>query len=289
MSRHPIRAASRLTGLSIDTLRAWERRYGAVIPERSDRGRLYTDSHITRLRNLGALVAAGHPIGAVARLSDADIVDLLSAAAAPRPSSRPVLDLDRLIGALESGDLVSVESTLTQCAAILAPRELVFQVIAPALHLVGERWAAGLLAPWQEHLVSASMRSVLGSLIRIVARPGDGPPAIFATPRGERHEMGLLCAALLAAARGVRVIYLGPDLSGQDIADAATHLSADLVVLGLAHANPVTDDELQPLIGLPAHVRIWVGGTDARVLTDRLGARATHVADLDTFDRIVRG
>ena len=37
-ARYPIRAVSRLTGIGIDTLRAWERRYGAVTPVRDDRG-----------------------------------------------------------------------------------------------------------------------------------------------------------------------------------------------------------------------------------------------------------
>ena len=47
---YPIRAVSRLTGIGIDTLRAWERRHQAVTPVRDDRGRMYTDADIARLR-----------------------------------------------------------------------------------------------------------------------------------------------------------------------------------------------------------------------------------------------
>ena len=53
---YPIRAVSKLTGIGIDTLRAWERRYGAVTPIRDDRGRMYTDADIARLRLLGGAV-----------------------------------------------------------------------------------------------------------------------------------------------------------------------------------------------------------------------------------------
>ena len=60
-ARYPIRAVARMTGLSADTLRAWERRYEAVAPGRSRRGRLYTDAQVARLRQLADLVGRGGP------------------------------------------------------------------------------------------------------------------------------------------------------------------------------------------------------------------------------------
>jgi hypothetical protein len=247
---------------------------------------VYADADVTRLRLLGALVEAGHPIGSIARLPDTALVDLLSAVQAAKPAAAGAsFDLDRLVGALESGELLTVESALTQWAAILPPRELVFQVIAPSLHRVGERWAAGGLHPWQEHAVSASMRSVLGSLVRIVAHPTGSPRVIFATPSGERHEMGLLCAALLAAARGLSITYLGPDLPGSDIAAATSHLGAALVVLSTTYPNEVADADLPPLAALPPEVQIWIGGAGGQVPVDRLAPRAVHITDLESFDR----
>ena len=65
--RYPIRAVARLTGLPLDTLRAWERRYEAVVPERGPRGRQYTEAQVERLRLLKEAVDQGHAIGTVAR------------------------------------------------------------------------------------------------------------------------------------------------------------------------------------------------------------------------------
>src|SRR5262245_46230395 len=73
---YPIRTVARLTGLSVDTLRAWERRYQAVVPDRGERGRVYTDRHVTRLRRLAALVATGQSIGSIATMSDAALARL---------------------------------------------------------------------------------------------------------------------------------------------------------------------------------------------------------------------
>ena len=77
-TRYPIRAVAKITGLSLDTLRAWERRYKAVVPERSERGRQYGLEHIERLLLLNQLVQKGHAIGGIASRSDEELRGLLS-------------------------------------------------------------------------------------------------------------------------------------------------------------------------------------------------------------------
>src|SRR5215207_1255094 len=79
-AQYPIRAVSRMTGISVDTLRAWERRHEAVAPIRNDRGRLYSDADVARLHTLGELVKRGHAIGSIAGLGDRELGGLLEAA-----------------------------------------------------------------------------------------------------------------------------------------------------------------------------------------------------------------
>ena len=78
-AQYPIRAVSKLTGVAIDTLRAWERRHSAVTPIRDDRGRMYTDADIARLRLLRGAVEQGHSIGRLAGLTDAELRQLAAA------------------------------------------------------------------------------------------------------------------------------------------------------------------------------------------------------------------
>ena len=87
-ARYPIRAVSRLTGIGIDTLRAWERRYAAVTPPRDDRGRMYTEADVARLRLLNGAVEQGHSIGRLAGLSN-DQLRTSAARPAPPPCPRP--------------------------------------------------------------------------------------------------------------------------------------------------------------------------------------------------------
>lgn len=290
MSTYPIRAVSRMTGLSLDTLRAWERRYDAVMPGRGQRGREYSDADVARLRALGQLVDRGYSIGAIAGLGDAELAALLTAvrdAPAARDEPAPTVDLAPLVRALDAFDLNALETALNRHAVVLPPADLIFAVLVPLLHDIGGRWEAGRLRPSQEHLVSAIVRSVLGGLLRTSSRSGGSPTLLFATPAGERHELGLLSAAVLAAAAGSRVVYLGPDLPAAEIAHAAATAGADIVVLSLTTPDGVKPGELKSLSHELHDVEVWVGGPEAGALLDSMGERAQYLRDLASLSAAV--
>jgi DNA-binding transcriptional MerR regulator/methylmalonyl-CoA mutase cobalamin-binding subunit len=280
---YPIRAVALMTGLSLDTLRAWERRYEAVVPRRGERGRVYSDADITRLRQLGELVARGHSIGTIARQSNAQLADLLESSNllsnAPTPD-RTVARLDEVTTALDRYDLATVERELNRFAAVLPPRELIFGVVLPLLTDIGARWEAGTLRPAQEHMVSAIVRSVLGGLLRVLSRVDASPRVVLATPSGERHELGLLCGAVLSAAAGLGVVYLGCDLPATEILHAAERSDARIVLISLTTPGAVTRAELRALAATPPTVSLWVGGPAASQLMPLLDGRARHVETL---------
>jgi MerR family transcriptional regulator, light-induced transcriptional regulator len=287
---YPIRAVARMTGLSIDTLRAWERRYEAVVPRRSDRGRLYSESDVNRLRQLGELVGRGHAIGTIARLPNAAIGRLLQGTdrlSAVRSAPAPTANLAALTSALERYDLDAIETALNGYALVLPPRDLVFGVVVPLLNQIGERWAAGTLGPAQEHLVSAIVRSVLGGLLRATVRPQATPKVVFATPPGERHELGLLCAALLTASESYGVVYLGAELPAADIWDATSRSGARIVVLSLTMPGAVARSELRQLADPPPGVELWVGGSAAQNLLALSGTRGRHIDGIDAITRML--
>lgn len=282
--QYPIRAVSRMTGLSLDTLRAWERRYEAVVPGRGERGRLYTMADVARLRQLGELVKRGHAIGTIAGLPEVELARLLEGSDAhlqAEPADRgPAVDLEPLLDALDRYDLAALESTLNRHAVVLPPSELVLAVIVPLLREVGRLWESGRLQPAQEHLVSAIVRSVAGGLLRASARHGASPPIVFATPSGERHELGLLCAGVLAASAGYGVIYLGADLPASDILRAAREAGARVIVVALTIPGVVPSAEQRRLATPPAGTEVWVGGPEGQGLASALGDRGRYLGDL---------
>ena len=270
--RYPIRAVSKLTGIGIDTLRAWERRHGAVVPVRDDRGRLYTDADIARLRLLRGGVDQGHSIGRLARLSDKDLRHLAATARAIEappavdPLRRTSLDAATLNAALNRLDAAAVDQEIGRMAGILRPLDLLQDVLMPALAQVGDDWHRGRRGIAREHLMSSTMRSVLGSFLRLYARPDAAVRLLFATPSGDRHEIGALGAAMLAASTGLGVTYLGPDLPAREIVESVKSAGAHVLVLGITttSASKAREQELRTIArDLPKDVELWLGGPGA--------------------------
>src|SRR3954454_857499 len=165
-AQYPIRAVARLTGIAIDTLRAWERRHRAVTPVRDDRGRMYTDADIARLRLLRGAVEHGHSIGRLAGLTDADLRRLAAtanAASPVAPTQRTALDTAALTAALQKYDAAAIDQQISRLAAVLPPLELLRDVLMPVLAQVGDEWHRGPARIAHEHLMSSTMRNILGS------------------------------------------------------------------------------------------------------------------------------
>lgn len=297
-AKYPIRAAAKMSGVSIDTLRAWERRHGAVHPVRDERGRMYTDDDVQRLRLLRDAVAHGQSIGRIAHL-DEDELRALAARATPEapnaagadprgaPRPRPGIDIADMLDAIERFDSVHVEAELARAAALLAPMELLRQVLVPLLETIGNRWRVGAAGIAHEHLLSAVVRNVLGSLLRAHNRQHGPVRLVFATPSGERHELGTLGAAILAASGGAEAIYLGPCLPGADVVALAQTAEADVVVLGVT-ATPDVRAEVSRTVhdiacDMPRDVEIWLGGPAASGLGATLPRHAVVLSSYDAL------
>ena len=290
--KYPIRAVSKLTGVAIDTLRAWERRYGAVTPVRDARGRIYSDADVARLRLLHEAVSQGHAIGRIASLSDAQLrrATKQTPAAPPAPSRNGPIDTRVLREAITDFDASTVDTEIGRFAATLAPDVLLREVVMPLLTGVGDAWHEQRATVAHEHLISAALRNVLGSLLRVYSptrrRSDEHPCLLFATPSGERHELGTLGAAMLAATAGLDVVYLGPDLPGRDIAESASRARARVVVLGVTRTtdHKATAAQLRIVARhLGADVELWIGGTSAPQYAATVGDRARILHDYDAF------
>jgi methanogenic corrinoid protein MtbC1 len=285
-----------MTGLGIDTLRAWERRYRAIVPQRDARGRLYTDADVTRLRLLRDAVANGHAIGRIVALPDQELRELgqpggLGAPVPETPSLRPgaaVLGGSDLLAALDHLDVAAIEARIAQAAALLKAPALLREVVVPALREIGDAWSCGRLNVAHEHMLSAMMRNTLGSLLHLHARHDVPDRMLFATPAGERHELGTLGAALIASSGGLGAVYLGPDLPAQDLVDIASTVDTDVVVIGVTAAGEARHAiarEVDALARkLPRDVELWIGGPAAEELAAHVEPRALSVPDYDVFE-----
>jgi DNA-binding transcriptional MerR regulator len=258
---YPLRAAARLTGLSPEVLRAWERRHRVVVPLRTPGGtRRYRASDLERLRLVKAAVDAGHRIGQVARLAPDE---LERRAAGPRTATSP--GLETVLEALERLDAARVQHLLSLQLSALGPVRFAQEFALPLVGEIGERWASQQMGVASEHLSSAVLRSMLGSALTPTAASLLGPRIIFATPAGERHELGLQMAALTAMGAGANPIYLGADLPVEDLLQAVEDADAEVLALSVVCLPAASAERTVAAIraGLGEGVRLWLGGAGA--------------------------
>jgi DNA-binding transcriptional MerR regulator/methylmalonyl-CoA mutase cobalamin-binding subunit len=280
---YPLRTAARLTGLSPERIRAWERRYGVVEPLRTPGGtRRYRAADLERLRLVKAAVGAGHRIGQVARLGPAELERRAAGSQAPSADQ-----LDEILSALERLDGAEAQRLLSLQLSALGPARFAREFALPLVRVIGECWAGGRLPIASEHLASGVLRSMLGSALQPTAASLLGPRIVFATPTGERHELGLQMAALAALGAGANPIYLGAELPVEELLASVKRAGAAALALSVVALHPDRAAQAVRAIrgGLPNDVHLWLGGAAASALGPRDGVDC--IDSLEAFEQRV--
>lgn len=306
---HSIGVVSRRTGLKPDLIRAWERRYRAVEPTRTEgRHRLYSDADVERLLLLRDAVAAGRNIGTLTGRTDEELARLIAddraAAAAPLPAGpgpRPRTGggegsgasaeeiLEACLEAVRRLDAEELARRLERGGVALSRSSLLLEVVVPLMWRIGELWHQGALRPIHEHLASATVRSFVGGLRTAPASRRDAPRLVVTTPSRQLHELGALLVATCAAEEGWEVTYLGADLPAEEIAAAAERTAARAVALSITYPpdDPTLGREIESLGRLlPGGCRLLVGGAAAAAYEGPL--RASGARRLDDIPSLRR-
>jgi DNA-binding transcriptional MerR regulator/methylmalonyl-CoA mutase cobalamin-binding subunit len=271
-----IAAVERDTGLSKDTLRVWERRYGFPAPGRDALGeRSYPVDQVERLRIIKRLLDGGHRPGRVVTLP-LDELDRLSARASselrPPVEGAPPPDLQRCIDLLRSHEIEGLRRQLSQAQMRMGLGRFISDVLVPLNTAIGDAWMRGQLEIFEEHVYTEVQQIVLRSALATLPDPGLALPRVLLTTfPGEPHAQGLLLAEAIFAIDGARCISLGAQTPVWDIALAAKALKVDIVALGFSgcmNPNQVVDGLVELRRKVAPEVAIWVGGS-APVLSRR--------------------
>lgn len=276
--RLPMNIVAKRTGLSQHVIRVWEKRYGVVIPDRTQSGqRLYTDADVARLSLLQRLTRAGHQISGIATLPTEELERIWQRETPGLPMPDSAQPNERIIGdALRSiiaMDRLALEETLRKSAVSFGAHGSLEKIVAPLTERIGALWREGTLNAAHEHFASAAIREFLWSAIRPFTPGSHAPTIIVTTPTGQLHELGAVIVAAAAADLGWRVTYLGPSLPPAEIAAAAVQHGARAVALSIVY--PEDDSRLPGELKilrkyLPAPMQIIAGGRAAGAYRDAL-------------------
>lgn len=280
---YPLRTAARLTGLSPDLLRAWERRYGVIEPMRTPGGtRRYSAADIERLRLVKAAVDAGHRVGRVAHLDAAELKRRASVHAV-----RSAGHLDEILAALDRLDGAGSQRLLSTQLSALGAACFAREVAIPLVREIGERWASDKMGIASEHLATSVLRSLFGSALQPTSTSLLGPKIVFGTPASEGHELGLLMAALTAQGAGANPLYLGSALPVEDLLRAVDVSHAAALAMSIVAMSNVEATHVVGALraGLAAEIRLWIGGAGASQIG--LPPGVEYMASLEDFEQRV--
>ncbi len=256
---------ARRVGLSPDVLRAWERRYAILDPERSAGGfRLYSDADLERVVAMQRHLAAG--------LAPAQAAERARAEAAGRFDDTATGDpITELRTALEGFDEAAAHRAIDRIIDRFSIESLISNVVFPYLRDLGDRWEAGEITVAQEHFASRVLRSRLIGCGR-GWDDGTGPRAVLACAPGELHDLPLVCLGLALRDQGWRITLLGADTPIDTMIATAETLRQDMTVVAfvLEESLDASRDELGHLA---RHTPLVLAGPGASAaIADVIGA-----------------
>jgi DNA-binding transcriptional MerR regulator/methanogenic corrinoid protein MtbC1 len=276
MNTHRIHRVAKLTGLSRDVIRVWERRYGLLKPMRGpNRYRLYTDEDVALLRYVRAEMASGQTIGELAATGRQELLARMRTSLPPVPMEIEPYErlLGELLAALDPLDRVTFERRLNGAIAVVPFEEALRGILLPLQQRVGELWHDGRVGVAVEHYVTKQVQQKLFSVMNQLQVVTHGPKVVVASPPGELHEIGAQSVAYFCAVRGCRVHYLGPNLPVADIAALCAQVQPDLVLLSFSTALSA-DEATRVVRELAEQVApicpIGVGGSGTRAIREIL-------------------
>jgi DNA-binding transcriptional MerR regulator/methylmalonyl-CoA mutase cobalamin-binding subunit len=233
-----LKAVLKETGLAADTLRAWERRYGLPMPERTSGGhRLYSQRDIETIKWLMAKQREGLSISRAVDLWN----ELSASGQDPLPDpvkqviSLPSANLDAVRKAWLEACLGfnenSAEQVLNQAFALHPMETVCLEVLQRGLYEIGEMWYRAKASVQQEHFTTALAQRRLDALITAAPPPTRPYTILIGCTPGEQHTFTPLLFSLLLRRRGLRVVYLGANVPIQRFNETLMSVKPHLVIL----------------------------------------------------------
>lgn len=226
--KYTIKKVGDLTGILPVTLRAWERRYGVLSPERKEnRYRLYSDQDVAIIKWLYSRLASGISIStAAANLRDLrknnewpEILPVGIRQAKTTDFIPPTRYAQELFNLLTNHNEADAALLMQKIVSDFDLETVLTEIITPCLIFIGDAWSQGNLKISTEHFASAFILSRLNSLFQSYPIITRGKKILIGGAPSEEHELGALMVAILLRSRGYRVEFLGPNLHLDDLVD----------------------------------------------------------------------
>lgn len=286
--KYSIDFVSKKSGLTKNTIRAWELRYNFLNPERTEtKRRLYSDAEIEKLSLLAIATNLGFKIGNIYNLSVNELRNLISNESVKKNVNveNDVFDFQYAIQLIHNFDDVGLRNLLESAMIFYSKPTFLKKVIIPLIELIGELWKSGDLRISEEHIATATITSLLIKMRESENSGSNDDTIIVCTPSGQHHEIGALVASVVIASSGWRVIYLGSDLPAEEIAFAYKKLKSKAIVMSVVFVLNETKfvNEMNKLLNYLPESHFIIG---SKSINNNLFKNNDKVLILNDFDEI---
>jgi DNA-binding transcriptional MerR regulator/methylmalonyl-CoA mutase cobalamin-binding subunit len=287
----PIASVERETGLSKDTLRVWERRYGFPTPERDVNGeRLYAPAQVRRLAQIKRLMDLGHRPGKLLALDETALLALDETRSATRATPDDP-QLDTWMHWVRTHDSDALQQAFHREMAKRGMARLVQDIVAPLIARVGEAWSRNELGIFEEHLFSQHLEKLFRTTLANMAPQTGAPRVLLTTLSGEEHTLGLLMVEALLVVEDAYPVLLGPQTPIDEIVRAAQIKQVDAVCLSFstAYSPTLAAQGLRDLRQmLPGNTQLWAGGYGVKPIRKPIDGVCLVPEFRDLFDCLAR-
>jgi MerR family transcriptional regulator, light-induced transcriptional regulator len=306
---YTIQMAAKISGVGVHTIRAWEKRYKAIVPKRDLTGhRVYSKEDIEKLILLSELCLLGYSISKIASMSISDLKVQLKELGKTEDSIKSLemnlyetetefvdynQSLTIILLALKSYKLDIVAKEISKLKIVMNPRDFALKIILPIMSELGEAVMRGDYTISHEHALSSIVKFHIG---HILYRSDDQEnkdyiTMVFCGVEQDYHEFGILIGALLAIHYRIKIYYLGPNLPYASAIDAMKFLEANYIVVGATTVvsslgpNYLNNYVTKLAQQLDDKVKVIVGSSLPLEVPKDLQKKVIHLKDLESFDR----
>lgn len=217
-----IKDLENLSGVKAHTIRIWEKRYGLLLPDRSDTNiRAYDINNLQKLLNIALLVDHGYKISKLADMSQQQVFQLTRQLTLENKTKSA---LNSFKVAMMNFDYKLFDSTYSELQTTRSFREIFLNVFTELLEDIGNLWMTNTITPAHEHFISTLIKQKLLVNIELIQNRNAQIDQTFVLflPLNEIHELGLLYIHFELLLHGYRSIFLGPSVPIESL----SHLQA---------------------------------------------------------------
>jgi len=233
--KYTIEITSKKTGLTKNTIRAWEQRYNFLHPERTNtKRRIYSEQEVEKLSLLANATKSGYKIGNIYYYSLEELRKIvLETDKTEHIEKYKHFEIQNAIKYIKNFDETNLRLILESAFIENSKPVFIKKILLPLIEMIGDLWKNGELRVAHEHFATSIIISLIYRMYDSNSNEINTKTAVVCTPRGQRHEIGALISSMILNSQGWKTIYLNSDLPAEEIAYTVNFTKSSIVVLSV--------------------------------------------------------